>query len=93
MFYDCDDDGDDDNSLNLLIDENGCYDCEEVLKELERIDDDADNLDIMFVKIRDARYARKYGITNFPALVFFRKRFPSMYRGMNKINVHVLMCN
>lgn len=62
-------------------DEKGCYDCEEVLKELERIDDDADNLDIMFVKIRDPRYARKYGITNFPALVFFRKRFPSMYRG------------
>ncbi|XP_074599634.1 hulk isoform X2 [Brevipalpus obovatus] len=61
--------------------EKGCYDCEEVLKELERIDDDADNLDIMFVKIRDPRYARKYGITNFPALVFFRKRFPSMYRG------------
>ncbi|XP_015789930.1 uncharacterized protein LOC107366806 [Tetranychus urticae] len=61
--------------------ENGCYDCEEVLKELERIDDEADDLDIMFVKIRDTRYARKYGIVTLPSLVFFRKRFPSMYRG------------
>ncbi|KAI1286795.1 Protein disulfide-isomerase A5 [Halotydeus destructor] len=61
--------------------ENDCYDCEEILKELERIDDEADDLEIMFVKIRDSRYARKYGIATIPTLVFFRKKFPSVYRG------------
>lgn len=53
-------------------DENDCYDCEEILKELERIDDEADDLEIMFVKIRDTRYAKKFGITSIPTLVFFR---------------------
>lgn len=62
-------------------DETECYDCESILNELEHIDDDTDQLDIMFVKIRDTKYARKYGIQDVPALVFFRKRFPSIYRG------------
>ena len=82
-----------------LADENDCYDCEAILNELEHIDDDTDELDIMyviwfkqthglfvcfqtrFVKIRDTKYARKYGINDVPALVFFRKKFPSIYRG------------
>lgn len=29
----------------------------------------------------DPRYARKWGVTKLPALVYFRKRFPSIYRG------------
>ncbi|CAG2167574.1 unnamed protein product, partial [Oppiella nova] len=61
--------------------EKDCYDCEEVLHELEHIDDECDDLDIMFVKIRDSRYARKYGISEVPALVMFRKKFPAIYRG------------
>ncbi|XP_017491671.1 PREDICTED: protein disulfide-isomerase A5-like [Rhagoletis zephyria] len=61
--------------------ENDCYDCETILNELEHIDDDTDELEIMFVKIRDTKYARKYGINDVPALVFFRKKFPSIYRG------------
>nr|CAG4638530.1 EOG090X0856 [Cyclestheria hislopi] len=61
--------------------ENNCPKCQEVLDELENIDDETDNLDITFVKIRDSRYARKYGVTKFPALVYFRRRFPSIYRG------------
>lgn len=60
------------------------------MNELEHIDDDTDELDIMFVKIRDTKYARKYGINDVPALVFFRKKFPSIYRGNgdeeNKLN-------
>src|SRR5690349_15962695 len=64
-----------------MLDENDCATCEEVLHELERIDDEADDLEIMFVKIRDTRYAKKYGITTVPTLVFFRKKFPSVYRG------------
>ncbi|XP_018017937.1 uncharacterized protein LOC108674456 isoform X2 [Hyalella azteca] len=61
--------------------QNDCFRCDEVLAQLENIDDDADSLDITFVKIRDTRYAKKYGLTKLPALAYFRKRFPSIYRG------------
>lgn len=65
----------------MFLDEDDCEQCENILDELENIDDDTDKLDIMFVKIRDSKYARKYGIDEIPALIFFRKRFPSIYRG------------
>ncbi|XP_063590532.1 uncharacterized protein LOC134767464 [Penaeus indicus] len=64
--------------------------CEEVLTELEKIDDDTDDLDITFVKIRDTRYAKKYGIQKLPALVYFRRRFPSIYRGDLMVEDEVL---
>lgn len=50
-------------------------------EKLEEIDDETDNLDITFVKMADPRYARKWGVTKLPAIVYFRKRFPSIYRG------------
>uniref|UniRef100_T1J1H2 Thioredoxin domain-containing protein n=1 Tax=Strigamia maritima TaxID=126957 RepID=T1J1H2_STRMM len=78
--------------LDKLLDENDfvavffydydCPKCEEVLEELEHIDDEADNLDITFVKIKDPRFAKKYGINQLPALVYFRRKFPSIYRVM-----------
>lgn len=52
-----------------------------MLQKLENIDSETDNLDITFVKMSDARYARKWGVSKLPALVYFRKRFPSIYRG------------
>ncbi|XP_065578951.1 uncharacterized protein LOC136039286 isoform X4 [Artemia franciscana] len=61
--------------------DNNCQRCVEALQELENIDDEADNLDITFVKIKDPRYAKKYGVSKLPALVYFRKKFPSIYRG------------
>lgn len=67
--------------LSFCSDDHDCETCEDILRELERIDDEADDLDVMFVKIKDMRYAKKYGITTIPTLVFFRKRFPSVYRG------------
>ncbi|XP_043272030.1 uncharacterized protein [Venturia canescens] len=54
---------------------------EEVSQHLENIDGETDNLDITFVKMADPRYARKWGVTKLPAIVYFRKRFPSIYRG------------
>ncbi|XP_037908220.1 uncharacterized protein LOC119649874 isoform X6 [Hermetia illucens] len=51
------------------------------LEKLENIDSETDNLDITFVKMADTRYAKKWGVTKLPALVYFRKRFPSIYRG------------
>uniref|UniRef100_A0A8D8UME7 Thioredoxin domain-containing protein n=2 Tax=Cacopsylla melanoneura TaxID=428564 RepID=A0A8D8UME7_9HEMI len=52
-----------------------------VLERLEKIDGETDNMDITFVKMADARYARKWGVTKLPAVVYFRNRFPSIYRG------------
>lgn len=51
------------------------------MEKLENIDSETDNFDITFVKMADARYARKWGVTHFPAIVYFRKRFPSIFRG------------
>ncbi|XP_054709572.1 LOW QUALITY PROTEIN: uncharacterized protein LOC129219267 [Uloborus diversus] len=58
-----------------------CPACEDALRALEEIDHEIDELDILFVKIKDARYARKYGMKNLPSLTYFRKRFPTMYHG------------
>jgi hypothetical protein len=55
--------------------------CGKALNALERIDPEADQLGISFVKVHDPRYAKKYGVTKLPALVYFRKKFPSVYRG------------
>ncbi|XP_065225798.1 uncharacterized protein hlk isoform X2 [Planococcus citri] len=52
-----------------------------VLDRLERIDGETDDMDITFVKMGDPRYARKWGVTKLPAIVYFRNRFPSIYRG------------
>lgn len=60
------------------------------LEKLENIDSETDNLDITFVKMDDSRYARKWGVTKIPAVVYFRKRFPSIYRGDIMSNEEVL---
>ncbi|XP_064212482.1 uncharacterized protein hlk isoform X3 [Tribolium castaneum] len=52
-----------------------------IMEKLENIDSETDNFDITFVKMADPRYARKWGVTNLPAIVYFRRRFPSIYRG------------
>jgi thiol-disulfide isomerase/thioredoxin len=57
-----------------------CPSCKKVLEGLESIDQETDALDITFVKINDPRYAKKYGVNKIPALVYFRKKFPSIYR-------------
>ncbi|XP_050667523.1 uncharacterized protein LOC126967136 isoform X2 [Leptidea sinapis] len=76
--------------LDKLLDENeflavyfyeNSADSRIVLDKLENIDSETDNLDITFVKMHDSRYARKWGVTKLPAIVYFRKRFPSIYRG------------
>jgi len=76
--------------LEKLLDENefvavyfyedNCLECDEVIEGLEKIDDETDALDITFVKVNDPRYAKKYGVNKLPALVYFRKKFPSIYR-------------
>lgn len=69
------------NDFFPWTDEPGHPESTAVLEKLENIDSETDNLDITFVKMADARYARKWGVTRLPAIVYFRKRFPSIYRG------------
>ena len=68
-------------------DEDNCIECDEVVSGLEKIDDETDALDITFVKVNDARYAKKYGVNKLPALVYFRRKFPSIYRGLNNASI------
>lgn len=67
--------------MYLFADEMESEDAEKVLEKLEKIDGETDNMDVTFVKMADPRYARKWGVTKLPAIVFFRNRFPSIYRG------------
>merc|ERR1712066_1157571 len=60
--------------------EDNCVECDEAIEGLEKIDDETDALDITMVKVNDARYAKKYGVNKMPALVYFRRKFPSIYR-------------
>lgn len=55
---------------------------EATLKELENIDDDTDKHDIHFVKIADPDLAAEYGVREFPALVYFEDKHPSVYHGV-----------
>lgn len=52
-----------------------------VLHELEKIDDEADQHGIVFLKTSDLGAAEKYGIEYLPALVFFYRRMPNVYSG------------
>ncbi|XP_018309277.1 uncharacterized protein hlk isoform X3 [Mycetomoellerius zeteki] len=72
---------DENEFLAVFFYEHDSHESEEVNEKLEEIDDETDNLDITFVKMADPRYARKWGVTKLPAIVYFRKRFPSIYRG------------
>ncbi|KAF0304186.1 hypothetical protein FJT64_023969 [Amphibalanus amphitrite] len=56
-------------------------DCDAVLTELETIDDDTDKFGVQFVKINDKKLAKKYGISEFPALTYFRNKEPIKYEG------------
>lgn len=67
--------------MDEFLDEINSEESRSIMERLENIDSETDNFDITFVKMADARYARKWGVTNLPAIVYFRRRFPSIYRG------------
>lgn len=54
---------------------------EKVIKELEEIDDEADEQFVLFLKTHDPNAAKKYGIEQFPTLVFFDREIPNIYQG------------
>lgn len=54
---------------------------EKVIKELEEIDDEADEQFVLFLKTNDPNASKKYGIEQFPTLVFFDREIPNIYHG------------
>ena len=81
-----------DNSVfvTVLFVKSKSTECDKVLQQLEDIDDKVEENGVPFVKINDIVLAKEYGIKNYPALVFFRKRFPSIYAGDLKIEKDVM---
>lgn len=73
-------------SLTLIwissLDKPECKKCSKVLLELENIDDEADELDIGFVKINDENLAEEYNLGTLPALVYYRHQIPIIYGGI-----------
>merc|ERR1711971_27589 len=69
-----------DNVDNLLV---YFYDdtrmSKKILDVMETIDDDCDNMDIVFVCVKDKSLAAKYNIDEFPTLMFFKNQIPSVY--------------
>lgn len=59
----------------------GCDNCLTILEELENIDDDTDRQGIHFVKTTDLNIATNYGVTEFPAVIYFENQVPSIYEG------------
>ncbi|GFQ72451.1 uncharacterized protein TNCT_694121 [Trichonephila clavata] len=73
-----------------FLDTKSCKDCAVVLEELERIDDDAGNFGVAFVKNSEKSTAKKYGVTSFPALMYFRNQQPAIFDGDLKDEEKVL---
>ncbi len=69
------------NNISVGSDKPHCKACDIVLEELENIDDDCEIYGINFVKIQDVNLAKRYGIKNYPALVYFRNGNPLIFDG------------
>ena len=52
------------------------------MQELENIDDDCDRYGISFVKTQDFSIAENYGVTDYPALVYFEDGIPNVFAGL-----------
>ena len=61
--------------------EEDCEICEEALAQLESIDDDAEAVGVRVIKTDDEEVAEEYGITKFPAVIYFENEDPSIYDG------------
>ena len=48
---------------------------------MEQIDDDAEAVGVKFVKTDDADFAAEFGIEQFPAIIYFEDKQPSIYDG------------
>lgn len=71
----------DNDFLLVFFDSGTCLGCGIIDKNLKIIRHEADTLGVNFVKIVDKRYAKKYGVGQLPCLVYFRRKFPTIFRG------------
>lgn len=71
----------------VSLDDKKCLSCEAILNGLELIDDDVEAFDIILVKVNDIRVAKRYGINRMPAFVYFRQKFPGIYRGKGSLGM------
>ena len=69
------------HSIFLYLDTQECEACDEAIKQLEQIDDDADAVGVKFVKTDEKAFADEYGIENFPTIIYFEGKQPSIYDG------------
>lgn len=68
--------------MYFFADKKGDKKSEQVLHELENIDDEADALDIDFVKVCDPDVIETEDFADdLPKLVYFRNEIPMMYEG------------
>ncbi|KFM78691.1 Protein disulfide-isomerase A5, partial [Stegodyphus mimosarum] len=72
---------DDVDHIVVYFYEKGCSECEAIIHELEKIDDDTDRHGIHFVKTDDVRVAEELGVIEFPSLVYFEHQIPSIFAG------------
>lgn len=76
----------------MCVDDDDCPTCEDILKELEKIDDEADDVGIHFVRTDDTSVAEdELRIRDFPKLVYYQGGAPSVYRGEIFFWVYVLL--
>ncbi|XP_015123267.1 uncharacterized protein LOC107045483 isoform X2 [Diachasma alloeum] len=68
-------------TIAVLFYDNNDRKSQRVLNELENIDDECDQLGIVFVKIDNAEEAEEYGIEKIPTLIYFEKGIPTIYEG------------
>ena len=69
------------NFLLHVPDDNDDRKSQRILNELENIDDECDQLGVVFVKIDNPDEAKEYGIEKIPSLVYFEKGIPTLYEG------------
>ena len=67
--------------IELIVDAPNCEACDEALKHLEDIDDDADAVGVRMVKTEDRDFIKMYGLEHFPTVVYFEKDNPHIYNG------------
>ncbi|XP_055690238.1 uncharacterized protein LOC129793827 isoform X16 [Lutzomyia longipalpis] len=67
--------------LAVLFYDNNDKKSQRILEELENIDDECDEMGILFVKIDNDEEAKEYGIEKIPKLLFFENGIPTMYEG------------
>ncbi len=67
---------------SFIPDDKDDLDSVNVLNSLESIDDDCDRHGIALVKMDDRAMAERMGIdADLPALVYYERRIPNVYRG------------